>query len=129
MNGYFTFEVKVQDHKDSYGNGSQKEKHYCQFQFRFFFKLGPFDNTTGVNITIITSDNTVTFKFENTLDTVVEQKAQVLETISTNLGWSCHFKDIAKYSQNGVQLDNVTAAEVYCIDSNNNLLTADDMKT
>lgn len=95
----------------------------------FFFKLGPFENTTVVNITIITSDNTVTFKFENTLDTVVEQKAQVLETISSNLGWSCHFKDIAKYSQNGVQLDNVTAADIYCIDGNNNLLTADDMKT
>lgn len=31
MYGYFTFWVKVQDHEDSYGNGSYKGKYYGQF--------------------------------------------------------------------------------------------------
>ncbi|XP_066248593.1 protocadherin Fat 4-like isoform X2 [Euwallacea similis] len=109
MNGYFSFWVKVQDHEDDYGNG-------------------PFDNTTTVTISIVTSDNTVTFKFENTLDAIVDKKVAMLKIISQYLEWDCHEEDIDNDSNNGVTYDNVTAANIYCTDSNNTLVLSDKMK-
>ncbi|XP_066150365.1 protocadherin Fat 4-like [Euwallacea fornicatus] len=110
MNGYFTFRVKVQDHQDEYGNG-------------------PFDNRTTVTISIVTGDNIVTFKFENTLDTIVDKKVPMLQTISQHLKWECHEQDIDKDTNNGASYDNVTAANIYCTDTKNQLVSSNDMKT
>lgn len=38
---------------------------------------GPHENTTTVTIYIVTDDNIITFKFENTLDAVVDSQLQV----------------------------------------------------
>ncbi|ENN81347.1 hypothetical protein YQE_02249, partial [Dendroctonus ponderosae] len=108
MKGYFLFTVKVEDTEDQFGNG-------------------PHENTTTVTIYIVTDDNIITFKFENTLDAVVDTELYILETISKILGWNCQEQNIDKNTVNGIQYDNVTVANIYCMD-NSTLLTTDDLK-
>ncbi|KAH1027692.1 hypothetical protein HUJ05_001152 [Dendroctonus ponderosae] len=108
MKGYFLFTVKVEDTQDQFGNG-------------------PHENTTTVTIYIVTDDNIITFKFENTLDAVVDTELYILETISKILGWNCQEQNIDKNTVNGIQYDNVTVANIYCMD-NSTLLTTDDLK-
>ncbi|KAH1020678.1 hypothetical protein HUJ04_010293 [Dendroctonus ponderosae] len=51
----------------------------------------------------------------------------ILETISKILGWNCQEQNIDKNTVNGIQYDNVTVANIYCMD-NSTLLTTDDLK-
>ncbi|CAH1127200.1 unnamed protein product [Ceutorhynchus assimilis] len=108
INGYFVFSVKVQDQQDQYGNG-------------------PFEDTSSVTIYIVTEEYILGFKFENTLDQVVGKKLPILKSISDSLGWDCHEQSIDKDSQSGYTYDNVTKANIYCVDGDT-LVTSAKMK-
>ncbi|KAL1505533.1 hypothetical protein ABEB36_005077 [Hypothenemus hampei] len=108
MYGNFSFLVRVQDVEDGYNHG-------------------PFDNITSVIISIVTDQNLMAFKFENDLDSVVNKKAIILEIIGANLDLNCHTQDINKYTEDGIQYDNLTTANIYCMDSSNNLLLSSEL--
>ncbi|XP_018562325.1 cadherin-related tumor suppressor [Anoplophora glabripennis] len=98
MSGYFQFDVTVWDVKDQFGNG-------------------PHGNTTSVTIFIITSDNTVDFRFYNTVDEVQDQEVGMLEVISEIIGYEAYKQDILKATEDGVELTDRTLASLYFINS------------
>lgn len=98
MSGYFQFKVTVQDRQDQFGNG-------------------PFSNTTTVTIVIITQDNTVSFRFFNTVDEVQNEEDEMLNVVSEVLEYDAYKQNIDKETENGVELNDTTIATLYFINS------------
>nr|CAI5817515.1 unnamed protein product [Callosobruchus analis] len=91
MSGYFSFDVMVKDIADDTGNG-------------------PFNSTAPVTVFILTTDNTVKFRFENTVD-------EMCDAVSNVLKLDAHKQNIDKDKDSSGKELNVTFASLYFINS------------
>ncbi|VEN46349.1 unnamed protein product, partial [Callosobruchus maculatus] len=98
MSGYFSFSVMVKDIPDSRGNG-------------------PFNSTAPVTVFILTTDNTVKFRFENTVDEVKMRQDEMCSAISNILKFDTHKQNIDKDKDSSGKELNVTFASLYFINS------------
>lgn len=108
MSGYFTFKAKVTDTEDEYGNG-------------------PLSSEADVKIFIITSENLVLMKFQNSLEKVEDEKDCLLHNITATLGCEASKYAFAKDTNSN---ENITTATLYFVDTENyELLTKSTIMT